>query len=190
MVYILTALKIEASPIINFYKLKKRDFYFCNDKITLIVTGVGEENILKATNIIKRYFNISLNDTIINIGIVGSKNLNFKIGELFFINKIISKDKILKIENKNILKESSISSFSYPIDNKSSEKIESDLVDMESYFIYQNFQKRVKNIYFLKIVSDFLNPSKIDKNFIYSLINRKMKEIDKTIFHSLSLMAI
>ncbi len=89
MVYILTALKIEASPIINFYKLKKRDFYFCNDKITLIVTGVGEENILKATNIIKRYFNISLNDTIINIGIVGSKNLNFKIGELFFINKII-----------------------------------------------------------------------------------------------------
>ncbi|SVE19218.1 uncharacterized protein METZ01_LOCUS472072, partial [marine metagenome] len=92
---ILTALKAEASPFIQHYKLRKKEFIeskplYYSGAITLLITGVGNTNV---QNTLQNYCNqqqIKQHDFIVNIGVAGGNADLGKIGDLFLIDKIIS----------------------------------------------------------------------------------------------------
>ena len=72
MQYIITALKSEATPIIDYYGLKFSGLrYFPlykNDNFTLLITGVGRKNVSKVLNLFFQKNKVTKN-YIINIGI-------------------------------------------------------------------------------------------------------------------------
>ena len=55
MQYIITALKSEAKPIIDYYRLKFSGFsnfpLYKNDNFTLLITGVGRKNVSNVLNL-------------------------------------------------------------------------------------------------------------------------------------------
>ena len=75
-ILILTALKAEASPLIQHYRLRKKEFIesrslYCGRSITLLITGVGNTNV---QNTLQNYCNqqqIRQHDYIVNIGVAG-----------------------------------------------------------------------------------------------------------------------
>ena len=91
MHYILTALKSEAKPIIDYYDLVFDNSHpipiYKNDIYTLLITGVGKVNVYKALT--TYYKNKDLGKSqFINIGIAGGHKNDCDLGQLFLINKV------------------------------------------------------------------------------------------------------
>ena len=84
-ILIVTAMPKEAKKIIEQYDLKKqKENFFQKNNISLVITDVGRNNVtISLFNLAKEY-NLE-NTIVINIGLVGSNNLN--IGEVIEINK-------------------------------------------------------------------------------------------------------
>mgnify|MGYP001260226256 CR=1 FL=1 len=93
MQLIITALKAEAMPIIDYYKLEKEMSkfypYYRGEDLEIICCGVGGGNLKK---IIADYFKNGKKEVcqIINIGIAGSSIKSHNIGESFLVNKSIN----------------------------------------------------------------------------------------------------
>ncbi|WP_373002741.1 hypothetical protein [Sulfurimonas sp.] len=152
MLYIICALKSEAQAFVDKYKLPKNRQ---NAQITLIVSGVGSENMFNATK--DAVTNMSNNDTIINVGICGGDK-KFAIGEL-----IDARDENLTCVVSEI-----------------SEHGQYELVDMES----EGFLKAVQNVenkYIFKVVSDHFEPHKVTKDKTKSLIFNVIDDINNKI---------
>ena len=73
MLCILTALKAESEPLINFFKLRKDSSFdfpvFSNNDIILVAIGVGKKNISKRITTVHNQF-IRFNLIFINISIL------------------------------------------------------------------------------------------------------------------------
>ena len=84
-ILIVTAMPKEAKKIIEQYDLKKqKENFFQKNNISLVITDVGRNNVtISLFNLAKEY-NLE-NTIVINIGLVGSNNLN--IGEVIEVNK-------------------------------------------------------------------------------------------------------
>ena len=91
MQYIITALKSEAKPIIDYYGLEFSGLsnfpLYKNDNFTLLITGVGRKNVSNVLNFFFQKNKVTKNH-IINIGISGGKKGDCSIGQLFLINKV------------------------------------------------------------------------------------------------------
>lgn len=166
MVYIAVALGIEAKPIIKYFNLKrdnniKKLQVFKNERITLIVTGVGILKSAIALTYILSQENIKENDIFLNIGICGAKSEKYQIGEVVLCNKIVNSE--LKrgyypdMIFNHPFREGSLESFNTTI--YCGDNVNEDLVDMEgaglfeaTTYFFQNYQ-----VNFLKIVSDYLD---------------------------------
>ena len=184
---ILSALKAESDPLINFFKLKKDDsysfpFYKKND-LCLIGIGVGKNKIEKTIFTFLNDYN-SRSLQFINIGIAGGKINNSEKGEIYLINKIKDENSNENyfpdlIVNSKLLEHSTITVDKAIVDGGGDYNC---LVDMEASEIYKVCLKRVlvHQISFLKIVSDYMDEdvTSISKNKINSLINEKLPEID------------
>lgn len=174
---IVCALHCEAKTFIDFYKLKKQsqihlfDVYQC-DNISLIVSGIGQHNMIAAVNWFAGHFNIANRPALwLNIGIAGHKSAD--IGELFCCHKIS------EASQKNPFYPTKWLKHNIPLMPLiSHHQVETDypdnaLVDMEGYAFYQsalrfNSQEQVQC---LKIVSDNeANPPHKDKTIIANLI--------------------
>ena len=152
MLYIICALKSEAQAFVDKYKLPKNRQ---NAQITLVVSGIGSENMFNATkNVVS---NMSNNDTIINVGICGGDK-KFAIGEL-----IDARDKNLTSVASEI-----------------SEQGKYELVDMESDGFLKATQN-VENRYIFKVVSDHFEPHKVTKEKTKSLIFNVIDDINNII---------
>jgi nucleoside phosphorylase len=94
LIYIITALKAEATPLIghlNLEKIRSKPFeIYSNQNIILIISGIGNINIAIATTYLLSTFQTAKSDKIYNIGICGSKSTNNDIGELYTIKKIVN----------------------------------------------------------------------------------------------------
>ena len=177
MVFLFIALKIEASPIINYYKLKKIQFnLFENKDISLRICGVGEKNFLSSIP----YFKIYQNDKIINFGICGAKSKNFKIGEIINISKVQNCEKSYILQKSSNIKNLTLQTFQNPIQN--SYNLNCDVVDMEAFGFFEYFKNFNKNIKIIKIISDHLCFNIPKKEFIYGIINQKMDILDREIY--------
>lgn len=186
MIYIAVALGIEARPLIKKFKLKKdstinRVQVFKNEKIILIVTGVGILKSAIALTYILSKVKIDSDDIFINIGICGAKNKEYKIGDIVLCNKIINSESKRAYYPDMIFdhrfKEGSLESFNRVINSESG--VTGDLVDMEgaglieaSSYFFETYQVNI-----IKIVSDYLDGD-IDPESVENLIEKALVEIE------------
>jgi nucleoside phosphorylase len=147
MIYILVALKAEAQAFVDKFKLEKN---MQNKDISIVISGIGSENMFKTTSIVVDKMNAD--DTIINVGICGASR-KYSIGQL------------LDAENVDI------TCVNYEVS-----KSEYDAVDMESSG-FLDASENVKNRYMFKIVSDYFEPKSVTKDMAKKLIFDKIDEI-------------
>ena len=169
MIYLCSSMYIEAEPFIKKLNLKKdtsvtKFQIFNNEDFMFIITGIGKiKSSIAATYMLTKY-EPHESDIFINIGLCGTKNPAYKIGQTFLCNKIIDNDThktyFSDILFKHPFNESSIQTCSYVVKDKDI-KLESELVDMESSALYESALTFMQphQIFFLKIISDYLNDS-------------------------------
>ena len=189
MLYIVTALYIEAKPLISLFNLKKDNTYtkfqvFSNENIKLIISGTGKIKSATALTYLISNKDIKENEYIINIGFIASLNNNSQLGDIVYISKIQNaySDTTFypEIIYKHNFLEGSLTTFDKIIDNKI-ENIE--YIDMEAYGFFQTasiFFKKDK-IIILKVVSDILKENVEDRILIdfkdEKLFNESYKKI-------------
>ena len=173
MILIHTALQSEAQAFIEYYKLKKLQSspkIYKNNNIVLLISGIGKENSIKNLQYIFTQYDIK---KAINIGIAGCNNKSINIGELFCTNH--------KLDNINYAKLLTVDT---PVSNKNfTTQEDTILVDMEGrYFIDIGSQYlKNENIYIFKIISDHLDDTIPNKDFIKNLIRKQIKIISDKI---------
>ena len=185
MQIILSALKAEAIPLINYYKLVPNNSIglqmYKNDLFTILITGVGKKNVNKALKkYLKKFKNIE-EANFINIGIAGGVKGNCKIGEMFFINKVfddyLEVDYNIKPGNRPNISENRVTTVFEPILNNGQDR--EGLVDMEAYEICSILSdfNQLNKVTIIKIVSDFMDS---DTKYLSSKQIRKL--IEKNLF--------
>lgn len=95
MIYIVSALYIEAKFFIEKFNLKKNNSLnefqiFENKKIKLIISGVGRVKSAIALTYLSTKFNIKENDFIFNIGFCGSLDKDKNLADIILVSKIES----------------------------------------------------------------------------------------------------
>jgi hypothetical protein len=185
MQIILSALKAEAIPLINYYKLVPNNSIglqmYKNDLFTILITGVGKKNVNKALKeYLKKFKNIE-EAKFINIGIAGGIKGNCRIGEMFFINKVfddyLEVDYNIKTGNRPNISENRVTTVFEPILNNGQDR--EGLVDMEAYGICSILSdfNQLNKVTIIKIVSDFMDS---DTKYLSSKQIRKL--IEKNLF--------
>lgn len=167
MIVIFCALKCEAIMLIKHYKLKRIEtkafsIYVSEDeKIMLVITGVGKIAAANAVGFIAGKFDIASDTSIINFGSAAGV-MGLSIGELILANKITDQaagrdfypDMIISAN----LKEGKICSRDsiITVDDVIETKDDIALFDMEASAIYQSAISYIgpHQMHFLKIVSD------------------------------------
>ena len=173
MLYIVVALKPEAQAFVDKYRLKKSklsSFTLFSDKdMKLIVSGVGEGKSREATQVLVNHFDITDDDTYINVGICAA-NSNHKIGTLIELGTIFFEEKeyIFKtLKNKILCSKTPVSKEVYAI------------VDMESFGFYDAVihNPAIKNFHIFKVVSDHFQPEEVNKENTKMLIFNQIHAI-------------
>lgn len=170
MIYILTALYIEAKPIIEKYNLKKEETnlkfqVFSNEKFRLIISGLGRIKASIALSQLLSNIIIKENDFLINLGFCASTDKNDNLLDVVIINKIsnaYSKQNFYpEMLYKHNFLEGRLICFDeiqkvYYFEENSDKKI---YIDMESvgFFEAANFFFKRDKIIVLKIISDILS---------------------------------
>ena len=170
MLYIVTAIYIEAKPLISLFNLKKDNSYtkfqvFSNEDVKLIISGTGKVRSATALTYLISKEDIKKNDYIVNIGFVAS-NKNSQLGDIVYVSKIQNAysdfDFYPEMIYKHNFLEGSLTTFDSIVEKKN-ENIE--YIDMEAYGFFQTasiFFKKDK-IMVLKIVSDILKDKAEDR---------------------------
>ena len=177
MTVIVCAIFSEAKALVELYELKltaKKPFLiYENDNTTLIISKTGKINAAIATTYAAL---LKEPDKIINIGICASSSNSKKIGSLNSIKSIvdISSGKKVMLSNEG----ERLYCFDKPVKETKGLK-ENILIDMESYGFYMAASKFVKkeNIKIYKIISDYLEVSHIDSEFVYTLVKNNLTQI-------------
>jgi len=150
MIYIIVALKAEAQAFVDKYKLKN----YKNDKISIIISGIGKENMYNSTCQVLK--NLKSKDKIANIGICGA-NKKYAVGEI--IDGMKKKITCVDYEVKDEIFE---------------------IADMESGGFLEAL-KDIKNKYIFKVVSDNFKPKTVTKDMAKKLIFDNIDEIMRRI---------
>lgn len=189
MIYIAVALTVEAKPLITYFKLKKDNEIkkyqvFKNEEITLIITGSGIMQGAIAVTYILGNLDIGEEDIFVNLGICGAVKDSFSIGDIILCNKIINncskKNFYPDMLFKHKFKEGTLETFFQVVDERmEKEKIKGEIVDMEGAGVCEAaslfFSQHQINI--IKIVSDYLNTSKITAEKVMELVENKINKI-------------
>ena len=179
MIYIITALKIEAQAFVDRYKLQKNRLgnytIFQNEEMIVIVSGIGVFNSMVATQTLINQFDITDDDIYLNVGICGATQ-KYSIGKLIELSSIIYQEQSYKINSKE-------SQTIHCVDEAmSSDRY--DIVDMESFGFYDAVihSPAIKNRYIFKVVSDHFEPLSVTKDKTKTLIFNAIDAINKIIF--------
>lgn len=170
MLYIVTALYIEAKPLISLFNLKKDNSYtkfqvFSNENVKLIISGTGKIKSATALTYLISKEDIKKNDYIVNIGFVAS-NKDSQLGDVVYISKIQNAYSDFDFYPEMIYKHNFLEGSLTTFDSIVESKIEDiEYIDMEAYGFFQTasiFFKKAK-IIVLKIVSDILKDKVEDR---------------------------
>lgn len=170
MLYIVTALYIEAKPLISLFNLKKDNSYtkfqvFSNEDVKLIISGTGKVKSATALTYLISKEDIKKNDYIVNIGFVAS-NKNSQLGDIVYVSKIQNAYSDFDFYPEMIYKHNFLEGSLTTFDSIVEKKIENtEYIDMEAYGFFQTasiFFKKDK-IIVLKIVSDILKDKVEDR---------------------------
>jgi len=189
MLYIVTALYIEAKPLISLFNLKKDNTYtkfqvFSNENTKLIISGTGKIKSATALTYLISNKDIKENDYIINISFIASSNNNSQLGEIVYISKIQNAYSDTTFYPEMIYKHNFLEGSLTTFDKIVEKKIENiEYIDMEAYGFFQTasiFFKKDK-IIVLKIISDILK-EKLEDRILFgfkdeTLFNKSYKKI-------------
>ena len=184
---ILSALKAESDPLVNFFQLKRHSSFqfpvFVHNDLYLISNGVGKAKVQER---IYSFLETIRDDFIqfINIGIAGGKDDNSELGQMYLINKILDGDNdhsyYPDILIRHSLAEHSVTTVNKGITDGGSRY--KTLVDMEASEIFKICSKKipVHRIAFLKIISDYMDLDAVSFNAesISSFITPNLKSIN------------
>lgn len=182
MILIVTALRIEAAPFIDYYKLK-RDMTFKrhevfkspDNSVMLLITRPGKIPSAIALTELLAGCDITSNDYMINIGICGSTAaldktsvhlchsiLDHVTGRRYYPDMLIA----------HPFEEADLETFSVPVNKDNSHEVSATLVDMEAAALFEagNYHFAANQMFFVKIPSDALNPETVTKDNIISLM--------------------
>lgn len=188
---IVTALHAEASPLIDYFNLKKDIAFkkfeiFSNNRISVIVSGIGKIKSAVATT----YFLGQVDPVcVINFGICGTPKPDYKIGDLVVVNKITDvsgrREFFPDMIVKHHLREAHVTTFDTPVTMDMAVELNLDLVDMEASGFFQSASVFLPpdKIAVLKIVSDYLELEHVTREFVTELVQTKLSEIDNFIQH-------
>ena len=189
MLYIVTALYIEAKPLISLFNLKKDNTYtkfqvFSNENIKLIISGTGKIKSATALTYLISNKDIKENDYIINIGFIANSNNSSQLGDIVYISKIQNAYSDTTFYPEMIYKHNFLEGSLTTFDKIIEKKIENiEYIDMEAYGFFQTasiFFKKDK-IIVLKIISDILKEKLEDRILIdfknENLFNENYKKI-------------
>lgn len=192
MILIVTALMVEASPIINHFKLKKdmkshAYAIYRNSDMALVVSGVGKLKSAAATTYLCASYGTTEADIIINLGFCGTGSRKYIPGTLLLINKITDMDTEIDyypdiLFGKNLPKESLLcNSKLVRKEHIRKEDVKIDIFcDMESSGFFEAAAKFAysHNIVVLKIISDYLEPDNISKKLLRDFIQGNIPKIE------------
>ena len=192
MIFICTATYFEAEPFIKEFQLKKdvkepKFKIFYNKNIKLLITGVGKIKCAIALTYLFSKNRPLSSDLFVNIGLCGSANINYTIGQTFLCNKIIDNDTkktyYTDILFKHPFKETSIETFS--VITHSHYYINGELVDMESSALFESALTFMQShqIFFIKIISDHLSSEKVNLKLIKDYIYEECRNIVSWLNH-------
>ncbi|SFO89734.1 hypothetical protein [Hydrogenimonas thermophila] len=171
MTLIHTALLCEAQAVIEKYKLKlvqKNPRIYTNEKIVLLVGGIGKENSLKNLEKVFEKYKIS---KALNIGIAGCNDKRFPIGSLFCTNHHLPGIDNLPLKTVDTPKVNQ------------NEYHPSTLYDMEGIYFLDVAKSYLneKDIFIFKVVSDYLDDTIPPKDFVKKLIQNSISSWEKWI---------
>ena len=204
--YITTALHAEARPLIEHFKLKQDTTshvvrIYRSESISLTVGGVGKVKSAVAATCLLARPQAPGRVTALNIGIAGctqEKNADaVQIGDLFLINKIIDhatgRESFPDILSVSGARENVVTTLDRPLNRSDGTTVADGLVDMESSGFYQATATFLAphQIGCIKIVSDFLEVERFERDWIGNLIAQQIPSIEKLIegYHSISELA-
>ena len=181
---IVVAMKREAKPLINYWKLKKnKEKIFSNKKkkINLIISGIGKKKAEEATIYIAK--KTDKNSFFLNIGIAGHKN--YKLGEIILVSKVTD-NKTKYSWYPSLLCETKIKKIPLVTVGFPKIRYSKDLIyDMEASGFFKGARKFVgpEMVQSIKIISDNKKNSilNISSNKIENWIKCKTTTIDKLI---------
>jgi hypothetical protein len=190
MVYIVTALYCEATPLIKHYNLKKlppssKFEIYGNEDFNLIISGTG---MFKSAVAATHLFSVSppvSGSIAVNTGICGALNPDFHEGKMFIINKVTNnltgKSYYPDMLLRHGLSEGSLETFPSPVVKESAGSISSQLVDMEAAGFMEAATAFFPshNIYCLKVVSDHLEGNRLTTSHVSRLISINLPYMDK-----------
>lgn len=179
MLYIATALYLEASPFIKGFGLKKNLTYerfevFESEEITLIITGISELQAAIALTNLFTIKNPTTTDLLLNFGFCGSLTKEYALGELLLSNKLTSQSSprtcYPDLPPTHPFKEASLLSSNTIITKDTAFLLSphTELVDMEAYGIYHAAIHFISQhqMYFIKMVSDYPKEESSTKDVI------------------------
>jgi nucleoside phosphorylase len=190
-IVILSALMAEASPCIKFFSFKPittwtkfqifESNFFEDFTLRLIVSGVGKVKAVTALSIAIT----PSTKLVINIGIAGSTTKELTIGSIWKIIKIVDyatkKCFFPECLNKDNLGFQNILTVDTPMWSPCEGKY---LIDMESSGLAQVsslLSLAPHQLLFLKIVSDYCEKQKFDRDFVSQLISQNLSIIESSI---------
>ena len=168
MIYIFVATKAEAQAFVDKYKLQKKRHntitYFEDEKLRVIITGIGVQNAIDVTTTIKQHFALTKKDTIYNIGIAAA-NTTYAIGAVVPIKECHYKEHSIKLPNDGATLTTLDAPLTTPRDG---------VFDMEGYgvaFVFSEF-----DLYIYKVISDHAKPEMITKDAAKKLVFDAMSQ--------------
>ncbi len=189
MLIYICALDCEARPLIKTLGLKKINLLnsfqvFSINEIYLIITGTGcLKSAIAVTSLLTK---LSLDNQknsalLINLGTCGSKK--FKIGQAVFPHTITRGDSPKKFYQEILIKNKFSEALLLSLDSAGTTETvhNADCFDMEAYGFFQAASTFLKSTQFfsIKIVSDNLDSSYLNKEIVSKLIEEKLPEISE-----------
>jgi len=179
MIYIVTALKPEAQAFVDKYKLKKNRLQnytlFQNENIRLIISGIGITNARLATQALINNFDITDNDTYLNVGICAAPSKH-TIGELLEIGSVTY---------RNITHTFNTDKHTLTCKDEKADTKQKTIIDMESFGFYDAVihNPAIKKFHILKVVSDHFEPHTITKEHTKSRLFNVIDDINRILFN-------
>lgn len=184
MIIVTCALKCEAKPLIDAFRLKHQKdselVSYRSEKLIVFITGVDSLKAASAMQSILKDEKLAGElSAVVNIGICGAADPALQ-GELFFVKKVLNNQNTLLFElNEDFehgLPAATVESFIKPVSSCRELSNINNLADMELATVVESVRRAAPAlpVYALKVVSDPLSSSKIPKELVSRLIYNKI----------------
>lgn len=155
----------EATPIIDFFSLKKLETSFenkiySNDDILLIISGTSKDSIVNSLDYIFKNYSIS---KAFDLSIASCSDGSIALGTLFCTNRFIGG-----------LNFANVTTVEKPLETD--ENLDTLLVDKQAKFFSLICKENIKDFYILKIVSDYFDETELTNEKIFELINNSISK--------------